>query len=56
MSGAGNASSVSSLESSPAELIAELTKDMLEAADNLEFERAAYLRDEIKKIRSRSKV
>ena len=26
-------------------LIAELTKDMLEAADNLEFERAAYLRD-----------
>ena len=56
MSGAGNASSVSRLESSPAELIAELTKDMLEAADNLEFERAAYLRDEIKKIRSRSKV
>ena len=56
MSGAGNAYSVSSLESSPAELIAELTKDMLEAADNLEFERAAYLRDEIKKIRSRSKV
>ena len=30
---------------SPADLIAELTKDMLEAADNLEFERAAYLRD-----------
>ena len=51
MSGAGNASSVSSLESSPAELIAELTKDMLEAADNLEFERAAYLRDEIKKLK-----
>ena len=51
MSGAGNASSVSSLESSPADLIAELTKDMLEAADNLEFERAAYLRDEIKKLK-----
>ena len=30
-----------------AELIAELTRDMLEAADNLEFERAAYLRDQI---------
>ena len=28
-------------------LVAELTKDMLEAADNLEFERAAYLRDQI---------
>ena len=30
-----------------AELIAELTREMLEAADNLEFERAAYLRDQI---------
>ena len=30
---------------SSSDLIAELTKDMLEAADNLEFERAAYLRD-----------
>ena len=30
---------------SPSQLIQELTKDMLEAADNLEFERAAYLRD-----------
>ena len=38
-----DSSSVSSLTSS--DLIAELTKDMLEAADNLEFERAAYLRD-----------
>ena len=44
-------SSVSRLESSPADLIAELTKDMLEAADNLEFERAAYLRDEIKRMK-----
>ena len=44
-------SPVSGLESSPADLIAELTKDMLEAADNLEFERAAYLRDEIKKLK-----
>lgn len=38
-------------ETSTADLIAELTKDMLEAADNLEFERAAYLRDQIKKLR-----
>ena len=33
------------------DLIAELTRDMLEAADNLEFERAAYLRDQIKKLK-----
>ena len=46
-------SSVSGLESSPADLIAELTKDMLEAADNLEFERAAYLRDQIKELKTR---
>ena len=32
-------------------LIAELTREMLEAADNLEFERAAYLRDKIKSLR-----
>ena len=37
--------------SSATELIAELTKEMLEAADNLEFERAAYLRDKIKELR-----
>ena len=43
------------MELSDSELIQELTKDMLEAADNLEFERAAYLRDEIKKIRSKEK-
>ena len=35
----------------PAELVAELTREMLEAADNLEFERAAYLRDQIKSIK-----
>ena len=29
------------------ELVAELTREMLEAADRLEFERAAYLRDQI---------
>ena len=33
------------IEMSSSDLIAELTRDMLEAADNLEFERAAYLRD-----------
>ena len=42
---------VSRPESSRSELIAEMTRDMLEAADNLEFERAAYLRDEIKKLK-----
>ena len=31
--------------------IAELTRDMLEAADNLEFERAAYLRDQIASLK-----
>ena len=43
--------SVSSLEPSSSDLIAELTRDMLEAADNLEFERAAYLRDQIKELK-----
>jgi len=33
-----------------AELLAELKREMLEAADSLEFERAAYLRDQIKKL------
>ena len=37
--------------SSAIDLIAELTKEMLEAADNLEFERAAYLRDKIKELK-----
>ena len=43
------------MEMSSSDLIAELTRDMLEAADNLEFERAAYLRDEIKKMKSRAR-
>ena len=34
------------------DLVAELTKDMMEAADNLEFERAAYLRDQIKELKA----
>ena len=34
-----------------AQLLEELTRDMLQAADNLEFERAAYLRDQIAAIK-----
>ena len=34
-----------------ADIVAELERDMLEAADNLEFERAAYLRDQIREIK-----
>ena len=37
------------------ELIAEMTKEMLEAADSLEFERAAFLRDQIKKLKKGSR-
>ena len=40
--------------SSATDLIAELTKEMLEAADNLEFERAAYLRDKTKELKKSS--
>ena len=46
--GPGAASGLSS-----GDLIAELTRDMLEAADNLEFERAAYLRDQIKELKQK---
>ena len=35
------------------ELIAELTREMLEAADRLEFERAAYLRDQIAQLKGK---
>ena len=38
------------------ELLAELTRDMLEAADALEFERAAYLRDQIKALKKQKKA
>ncbi len=34
-------------------LLEELTRDMLEAADNLEFERAAFLRDQIKELKAK---
>ncbi len=36
-------------------LLEELTRDMLQAADNLEFERAAYLRDQIKELKKKGK-
>ncbi len=42
-------------EMDPNELLAELTRDMLEAADALEFERAAYLRDQIKALKKKTK-
>ena len=41
-------------EPTGAELVAELTREMLEAADNLEFERAAYLRDQIAALKKPS--
>ena len=34
--------------------ISQLNRDMKEAAANLEFEKAASLRDEIKRLRARS--
>ena len=36
-----------------ADIVAELERDMLKAADDLEFERAAYLRDQIKKLKGK---
>lgn len=35
-----------------AKIVKELRKQMLEAAKNLEFEKAAMLRDEINKLRT----
>ncbi len=43
--------STSSTADDVRETIAALQKEMLEAADALEFERAAYLRDQIKKLK-----
>ncbi len=43
--------SESSAALSTEELLTEMTREMLEAADNLEFERAAYLRDQIKNLK-----
>ena len=39
-------------ESSREQVLEELTREMLEAADKLEFERAAFLRDQIKKLKA----
>ena len=47
----GKAGGGSGGEGSLAETIAEMTRDMLEAADRLEFERAAYLRDQIAELK-----
>ena len=38
------------------ETIAGLQKEMLEAADALEFERAAFLRDQIAQLRKKAKA
>jgi excinuclease ABC subunit B len=37
------------------ELVEELKREMLEAAEKLEFERAAYLRDQIKRLRQKKR-
>ena len=37
------------------DLIADLTREMLEAADRLEFERAAYLRDQIASLKGKER-
>ena len=42
---------VSAAEASRDQVLGELAREMLEAADNLEFERAAYLRDQIKLLK-----
>ncbi len=47
----GKAASARGAERTQDEVLAELTREMLEAADNLEFERAAYLRDQIKELK-----
>ena len=50
--GTAAAPAPASAAADPKEIIAEMTRAMLEAADRLEFERAAYLRDQIAKLRS----
>ena len=42
---------VYAMTGSKEDMIAEMTRDMLEAADKLEFERAAFLRDQIKRLK-----
>ena len=41
---------VCALKEKAAVIIAENKKDMLEAAQNLEFEKAAFLRDQLKQL------
>jgi len=53
-SGSGAPASASAPDSAdPKELLEELTREMLEAADSLEFERAAYLRDQIRELKKK---
>ena len=47
----GKAGKSGTVEGNGGEVLEELTREMLEAADNLEFERAAYLRDQIKELK-----
>ncbi len=47
----GGKTKADAAEISSTDLVEELTRDMLQAADNLEFERAAYLRDQIAELK-----
>ena len=47
----GGKAKADAAEISSTDLVEELTRDMLQAADNLEFERAAYLRDQIAELK-----
>ena len=49
--GAGSPAAQAAETQPLAELLAEMTREMLEAADDLEFERAAYIRDKIKALK-----
>ncbi len=51
LKGALSAQSSPPNQPSTSQLLEELTRDMLQAADNLEFERAAYLRDQIAELK-----
>ena len=51
--GAPSPAAASSATADPKELLEELTREMLEAADGLEFERAAYLRDQIRALKKK---
>jgi len=48
---AREAISLSDDEYDAAEIAAQLEKEMLEAAEKLDFERAAYLRDQLKELK-----